>query len=416
LTEITQYSPEHTSVDLARLTALPAAGIEVFDPVTLAFLNKISRLLLADKNFNRSPEIAALGYWLRKSNLETMAEENRPWLHSAMYSINPLGMVFHIAPSNVDTIFLYSLCISLLMGNSNVVRVSSAPLTATAGFIISCINKALAEEEFRHLKEYIKIITYSHQDSINEFLSAQANCRVIWGGNDTVEHFRNIPSSVYSKDLLFPNRISCSLIKASAFLASDAGGRQSAANDFFNDSYTFDQLGCSSPRFIFVLGSEEEKELFATEFYKSLSAVALKRYAGKATLLSVQKFNHLVNDVLAGRVDTARHSNNSAYFVETEDSSPDLESCYGGYFYLRRIEAGSFAQLKEMVTGKVQTLTWFGLNDKELADLNRALYGKRIDRIVPVGEALSFNYIWDGMNLFEELSRRRFISRNRIRL
>ncbi len=64
-----------------------------------------------------------------------------------------------------------------------------------------------------------------------------------------------------------------------------------------------------------------------------------------------------------------------------------------------------------MASDAIQTLRWFGLNKEKLLELNRSLYGKRIDRIVLIGEALSFQYIWDGMNLFEELSRRRFLGK-----
>lgn len=416
MNKITQYCPERITSDQSAVVAVPEKSLAIFDPAALSLLNTISKFLLADKNFNRSPEIAALGFWLRKSNIERMEEENSHWLRSPAFSVNPLGTVFHVAPSNVDTIFLYSLCISLLMGNSNIVRVSSAPLTPAADFIISCINKALAEKEFRFLKDYIRIITYNHDESINTFLSSHANGRVIWGGNETVSHFRAVLSSVYCKDILFPNRVSYSIIKASAFIDSNAETKQSVALDFFNDAYTFDQLGCSSPRLIFVQGSEDEKIAFSKDFYSCLSSVALKRYGDRAALLSVQKFNRLAGEVISGKVTGVQHSNNSAYFVETENESPEFESCFGGYFYLYRLDKGSFAPLKKMVSESAQTLTWYGFERDELDELNCALYGKRIDRIAPIGEALSFHYIWDGMNLFEELSRKRFLGRTRNRM
>jgi hypothetical protein len=409
--KVLQYCPERKMVDLPGLVLAPGKPIAVFDPLTISFLNRISRILLSDKTYNRIPEIAALGFWLRSANIEAMKKENRHWLDSPHYSVNPLGRVFHVAPSNVDTIFLYSLCISLLMGNSNIVRVSSALTSPIADFIISCINKALSEDEYAVLKEYISIITYGHEESINTFLSANGNCRVIWGGDATVLHFKNIPAPVYSKDILFSNRVSYSLFSASAYISSPADTKQALAHNFFNDAYTFDQLGCSSPKVIFVLGNEDEKTLFVHEFYAHLSRVAKKRYYSQASLLSVQKYNHLVDDVITNKVIYAAHSDNATYMVETKDETPHFEVCYGGYFYIKLIE--DVNMLRNMVSETAQTLTYFGLEEKELSELNYALYGKRIDRIVSVGQALSFHYIWDGMNLFEELSRKRVIELNR---
>jgi hypothetical protein len=57
---------------------------------------------------------------------------------------------------------------------------------------------------------------------------------------------------------------------------------------------------------------------------------------------------------------------------------------------------------------KVQTLSHWGFADEELLDLNKLSNCEGLDRIVPMGEALNFHYIWDGYNLFEELSRKVF--------
>src|SRR6185312_13535822 len=226
---VTQYCPERKTISEAELISDPSGSLAVFDNATISFFNKVSRLLLSDKNYNRAPEVAALGFWLRSANIETMQKENAHWIKAKNYSVNPLGKVFHVAPSNVDTIFLYSLCISLLMGNVNIVRVSSSFNSPVVDFIITCINKALEENEFKVLKQYIRIITYGHDEKINNFISTNVNGRVIWGGDSTVLHFKNIATSVYTKDILFPNRISYSLFKASAYNNATTEAKQVCA-------------------------------------------------------------------------------------------------------------------------------------------------------------------------------------------
>jgi len=404
---VTQYCPEKKTINETELISDVSSSLAVFDTVTISFLNKVSRLLLSDKNYNRTPEIVALGFWLRRANIEAMQKENEHWIKTTNYSVNPLGKVFHVAPSNVDTIFLYSLCISLLMGNVNIVRVSSSFNSLVVDFIITCINKILAENEFTVLKQYIRIITYEHDETINSFISANVNSRVIWGGDATVLHFRNIPTPVYTKDILFPNRISYSLFKASAYNNLSIEEKKTCAYNFFNDGYTFDQLGCSSPKIIFVLGSKDEKDQFVKELYMHLSPIAEKRYYTQTMLLSSQKYNHLINDAILNKIIHVEHSNNSVYLVEMKDRILTIEFCQGGYFYIKQIN--EIGELKDMVCEAIQTLSYYGLEPDEIKAVDKSLYGKRIDRIVPVGQALAFHYIWDGMNLFEELSRKRVI-------
>ena len=405
---IQQYCPDEKTLVISELTGHEFNyTLSLFDKQTLAFLNSISRLLLTDKTYNRHPEIAALGFWLRETNVRAMQKENALWLDSALYSVNPLGLVFHVAPSNVDTIFLYSACISLLTGNRNIIRISSSRQSQVIIFIINCINKALQNARFKIFSDYIKIITYPHNDSINKFISSNVNCRVIWGGDSTVSYFKGIPGAVYTKDILFPNRISYSLFDAKAWLNNDEKKRADTAYSFFNDAYTFDQLGCSSPRIIYVLGSVDEKNSFINDFYKHLSKVAEERYHEQAAVLSTQKFNLLADDAIAHNKINALHSNNAVYMLEANNGHIHPETCVGGYFYIKHIN--SLKDIANHLPQSAQTLTYSGISHTQLAELNTALFGKRIDRIVPVGQALAFNYIWDGMNLFEELSRKRYL-------
>ena len=56
----------------------------------------------------------------------------------------PRGLVFHVPPANVDTIFVYSWALSALAGNPNVVRISSR----SAGAADACsttLNETLGD-------------------------------------------------------------------------------------------------------------------------------------------------------------------------------------------------------------------------------------------------------------------------------
>ena len=94
--------------------------LKPFDPVLLQFTEQLSKKILLIRESKYYPEIMALGFWLRKANIRKM--KNNFLDQQKNKFILPRGIVLHFAPSNVDTIFVYSWIISLLMGNCNVIR------------------------------------------------------------------------------------------------------------------------------------------------------------------------------------------------------------------------------------------------------------------------------------------------------
>jgi hypothetical protein len=287
-----------------------------------------------------------------------------------------------------------------------VVRLSS-DLSPSVQFIISCINHILALPENEILRPYLSFISYGHEDEISTYFSSEAQGRVIWGGDQTVLHFKSLKSGPALRDIIFPNRVSHSLIKAKSFLDADDEAKALAAKNFFNDAYVFDQLGCSSPRVIFVYGTIAEKESFIPAFYKELDKITKTRYTSEASALSIVKFNHLVDDLMDIPVRNITKDDNTIYLIETDTMPVSVDNCVGGYFYLRHIS--SLEELSAELPLSTQTLSYFGLQETDLKSLQEATSRKRIDRIVPMGQSLSFHYLWDGMNLFEQLSRKRAI-------
>ena len=382
--------------------------LKPFDEKTLEFLRALSSLLVKEKQFNRNPEIVSLSFWLRKANLLQIKKENQNLLENNLYSVHPLGIVFHVCPANVDTMFVYSICVSLLIGNKNIIRLSSR-LTATVEFIVNCINELVQQKEYELFKGYIKIVTYDHSDEINRLFSEKADGRIIWGGDNTVNYFKNIKAKIRTKDIVFPNRISYALFKADNYFILSGEDKIKLAKSFFNDAYVFDQKGCSSPQMIYVMGKQKKKEAFLEDFYDKLKSYTTSLYKEETKGLSTFKLNALVNDVLTTEVVDVERESNSIYFVEIEKQGKlPIMNCGGGYFYVKHID-GLHEFASDMET-RSQTLTYFGLSKKELGELDELLCGRGIDRIVPVGQALSFYYLWDGYNLIEELSRKRFIA------
>lgn len=74
-----------------------------------------------------------------------------------------------------------------------------------------------------------------------------------------------------------------------------------------------------------------------------------------------------------------------------------------------RIHVDSLTDLLPRMRRWHQTVTYFGFEPDEMKAFARACNGAGGDRIVPIGEALTFNRYWDGFDLLQSLSRRVYV-------
>ena len=58
------------------------------------------------------------------------------------------------------------------------------------------------------------------------------------------------------------------------------------------------------------------------------------------------------------------------------------------------------------MSSRDQTAVCFGLDSDTVRALAAGLNGLGIDRFVPVGQALQFGSVWDGLELLQEFSKR----------
>jgi hypothetical protein len=384
--------------------------LKPFDPLTLEFLHAISRFLLSDQKLNKLPAFAALGFWLRRANMNRIMKENRHLTDPSGYRIEPLGIVFHVCPSNVDTMFIYSLAISLLMGNKNIVKISDRLRNEIIEYFTDGINNILKSEEYKLFNQYVAFISYEHNDEISGYFSLNADARILWGGDHTIAKFKSFPTKPRIKDLAFADRISAAIFKSASFMRLPDEERKESARKFYNDTFTFDQLGCSSPQMIFCLGSAIDNAAFLKEIYDLLHDFAARLYVQDMYSVANLKLNFLAENALDDRLLNVIYSSNYLVFAEVADNLNDIsKSCGAGFFFIKQLDHPG--RIGDFITRKIQTLSYFGLDPTELDQIAAVSYSKGIDRIVPVGDALNFDYIWDGYHLPDELSsKKRIIS------
>lgn len=359
-----------------------------FDKEVVDFTQSLSKRFVRMRQF---PEIVALGYWLRKANIKQM--QARFEKNNELKVIRARGISFHIAPSNVDTIFVYSWMLSLLAGNKNVIRLSSK---SEVNEVLQVILEELPR--FEEVAAQTMICTYGHEENVTARLSQVCHTRVVWGGDTTINAIRQIPLAPLANELVFPDRFSLAVLNAERVNELDEEQLDVLLEKFYNDVFWFDQMACSSPRLVGWVGKAPKH--FWAQFEQKVIAKQYELLAATQVL----KYTTSLQLATEGYVNTIEHA---TYFsrIQLDDVPANVreQHCGGGLFY--EYEVKELAELANIIIDKDQTLVYFGFEKTELMELVDHISTRGIDRIVPIGQALNFDGVWDGQNFLVSFTR-----------
>lgn len=383
---------------LRRVEALTYAGRPPLAQSSLDLLGAISKAIFASPFARTQPQYVALAYWLRPAAIERLCEELRGRLGRAPFVPAPRGVALHLPPTNVDTIFVYSWAVSVLAGNCNIVRLPSELDEGTAwlaGLIASAIDKA--GEADRHL-----FCQMPQDGPLVADVSRHCDLRMIWGGDAKVDAVSRTPIRPDGLSIGFPDRKSLAIVRADAYRAADEAGREALVAQFFNDIYWFNQMGCGSPRLLYWVGEPGD---IADDLYRRLDRHAAEKGHRTETGVAIGKFA-AVNDLLAEGIGAqAQRFSNALHVVASDRPAAMLQQSHGGGL-LGQAVVPSLADIAADIGRKVQTIGHFGFDKVELEDFARAIAGRGGYRIVPIGQALQFDILWDGIDLLDQMTRR----------
>ena len=363
-----------------------------FDKNIIEFLNELSSSLIKNKENLKYPEIIAFAFWIRRANLETI-EKNLNFLKNEVRIGR--GLAFHVPPANVITGFLYSWVFGLLSGNSNIIKVPSNNKEFNSK-IIRLINKILSKKKYLNLKKNNHFINYPNNENINKYLSLNSDCRLIWGGDQTVEYFKSYKTPIKNIDLFFSDRYSFSLIKI-----DNNTDLKSLAEKFYNDAFLMDQNACSSPHLIVWYKTKKNK---IEKFWKILQNLCSKNYKidiGNA----FKKYESNINNLIKlENFSSLKLNGNHISRLEIKKLQTNIDNLRGkfGQFFEYKTDDMSFLKI---VSKKYQTLSIHGLNKDFIINkiVSRKLAG--IDRVVEIGKSNSITLLWDGYDIVRSLSR-----------
>ncbi|MBW7900592.1 MAG: acyl-CoA reductase [Rhodocyclaceae bacterium] len=399
-------SERRLSVDLplayhagAAIEGMERRPLPPYAPETLAFLADLSRLLLADSACRTFPDIAAFGYWCRPANLDRLAQA-----FAGPRQRIGRGLALHIAPANVPVNFAFTLAFGMLAGNANIVRVPEQPKEQTL-ILCAALRQLFATPAHARIAAMNRVVGYPRDDAITAALSACCNARVLWGGDRTIAHLRQLPMPARCVEIAFADRYSLCMLDAASVAASDAAVLDRLAEDFYNDAYLLDQNACSSPHLVIWLGDEASAAQAQERFWPALAGVVRRKYPLGA-VQAVDKLSDLCRIALElpAAVGSTRHGND-IYRIRLAALAPAVEKQRGRHGLFLEYVSPTPDCLETIVDEKYQTLSCFGVDRENLAQMivDRGLLG--IDRIVPVGRALDIGPVWDGYDIVATLSR-----------
>lgn len=375
---------------LGNMPNVPA--LPMFSEKAVAFLAALSREILKDQRTRQNVDVTSYAYWIRKASIESVKTKHLDFANRI-----GRGIAFHIAPSNVPVNFAVSMTSSLLAGNASIIRVSNKEFEQV-DIICAAMNRLL-KNDFLEMQSYFCLVRYEHNEVITQELSSICDVRVIWGGNRTIETIRKASIPPRAIELAFADRHSLAIINAEAYLKSD---KKEVAKGFYTDTYYTDQNACSSPRIVIWTGKSVKEARCA--FWKELDSLVKKDYEMKP----IQAVNKYTSFCTLGMLkDKVRLVSEDNYVmrVEIDELFPELMEYKdaGGYFF--EYIAEELQEIVPVLSKQCQTISFLGESKQKIKDIVFQNGVRGVDRIVPLGQTMGLEFIWDGYKMIETMSR-----------
>lgn len=371
-----------------------------FDDLSCEFFEKLSKkiFLLKKKNFS---DLYSFAFFIRKSNIQKI--KNKIQNENVLTG---LGLAFHISPSNIPLGFAYSWYFSLLCGNRNIVKLPSN-LSTQSKILLKLINNLMENKKFKKIKSKNLFLTYDKETIVTDYILKICDLKLIWGGDETIKFINKKEIKPTCKTVNFPDKYSLSIINLNHYQALNNNKKNTVVENFFNDTYLFDQNSCTTPHLVIWIGDKKIKTL--DDFWQRLSGLVKKKYFFFddrliKKFLALSKFSenrHLVNNL--------KQYQNYLAVLSLKKIPKNVTNLRLGYGIFFQYIFKNMKNIKFLNDHKFQTLSYLGFKKKDFINFIYSNKPKGIDRIVPLGQSSNFDYVWDGKNLIYELTKEIFI-------
>ena len=368
-----------------------------FNEILIEFLNEFGNNLRIHENFQKHYELHFLSLWCSRKNIFKI-RSNFPIKFGSVGR----GIVFHISPKNLPLNFFYSFTLSLLAGNSNIIKLPNGNFKET-NIVLDTLKKTLKKKKYSKIKSSNLFFNCNHEDQIIKDISLICDARMIWGGDKSVGFYKKLPTHIKCIDLTFPDKYSISVIDLKSFKKLDLHEKKNLAKKFFLDTMLTDQNACNSPHSLVWVGKKNSKVIKL--FWSILGNIINEKYS-LDEIGAIDKFNKLAALLIKNKNLKNIYNESNKLIVIDANKINNLENLRGinGLFFSTNIS--KLQELKKIITQKYQTITVFGFDNKKIFDVINYNNLSGVDRVVEIGRALEFNHVWDGYNIIDNLSRK----------
>ena len=373
-----------------------------FNNLIINFLDDLSKEIIKNQEARKFNDLITFGFWIRKNNILKLREYLLTKNTKMKFG---LGLVFHITPSNVPMNFAYSFAFGLLTGNSNIVRIPSNnfPQVKIFNKIFTILTK---KQKYKNVNNSNILIKYEKEESdITTKISNISDARMIWGGDNTIKEIKKINSKINSRDIVFSDKFSLSIINLDCF-KKNLKSINKISEKYYNDLFFMDQNACTSPHLHFWYSNNTAKnKLLKKLFWDKVSEIALKKYELQHKI-SVKKLHEVFED--ANQNKSISYINNfkgMLTVVSLKKIKKDLEKYNRNFGYIYEVDF-SVKSISEILTNrKIQTISYYGFDLNFFNNLFKNNKIRGVDRIIPIGQSHNIDFFWDGYNLLEHLTR-----------
>jgi hypothetical protein len=357
----------------------------------------VAETLLGPRRSAASGPAAHFAFWTRRAALSKLAANFAARVPGHTLA-RPRGLVFHLPPQNVETVFLYSWVLSYLAGNANIVRLPHEISARMRAIVDLFLGRLQASGDDSQL-----FVHYPSQGDLGAKISAVSDARVVWGGDAKIALFAPLPLRNGGKSIWFGDRFSFSTIKGEALDKLDDPALNALAKKLHNDIFVFDQMACSSPHALYVVG---DAAVHSAGVRRLLDASALEWTMDDPA----GRVGHAIGKMTAAFYAAANGRASSVHWQNTQltsivASAPQRQDTRVGGGFLTVVFVRSLAEVAGFIRDSDQTITYFGWERGEIEAVAASRAGPGVSRWAPIGTALDFDFIWDGYDIPFELTR-----------
>ena len=378
----------------------------------ILILEEYSKKLSRDKQLLKITGTAYLSFYFRKSNIERLIEINlkdKKYLNKFVpigsgrfIKAQGRGISCHWIAGNVPTLAIYSIFQSLIAKNSNLVRLPEKNIPIVLKLLKPLDNiRVIYNDQVYSSKNILKnisLIYFPREDEfLNKSMSGIADSRIIWGGENAVNHIASLPKKTTCKDIVFGPKYSFAVFDR---YAVESNSCSEYINKFVTDVVLFGQKACSSPHVLFVEKSDIPLKYIVEMLERSFQRIG-KRYKN---IPDQNTCAEIINKRGMYSLDLTKDiccSDGLEYTILIDDEIKLEEPVGGSCIFVKQIN--SIFDIKDLITRRIQTIG-YAIDDKDkLFKFAGMVTSAGVNRVVGFGNMNNYDSPWDGYFMINEL-------------